>query len=202
MAYLSFIGKPHMVNAVAVSGGVDSMVLLHFLSQCHKVTVLHYNHGTAHGEEAEDFVKNYCEENNIEIQCDKITGTKPARTSLEEWWRNERYKFLCKYDGTVATAHHLNDAAETYVFNNIHGNAKVIPYSRDNIVRPLLKTKKEEILNWANEHNVPYIDDPSNNNNNHPRNRIRNIIMDEILAVNPGFLTNVRKKIEEPTHET
>ena len=59
-------GKLPKKISLAVSGGVDSMVALDFLKKKHEVTVLHYNHGTAHGMEAEDFVTDYCRKNSLE----------------------------------------------------------------------------------------------------------------------------------------
>lgn len=190
---LRFIGKPSEIDAVAVSGGIDSMVLLDFIHNCHDVTVLHFDHGTEFGAPAKKFVEDYCDTKKIPIICGKISGTQPDGKSLEEWWRDERYKFLESFDGTVATAHHLNDAAETYLFSALHGNPKVIPYERNNVVRPLLITPKTEIESWADRHSVPFMADPSNQDINHPRNRIRKNIMPHVTAINPGFLKVVRR---------
>jgi tRNA(Ile)-lysidine synthase len=187
-----FIGKPSEVDAVAVSGGIDSMVLLDFINNCHDVTVLHFDHGTEFGAEARKFVEDYCESWQIPIICGRISSDREGR-SLEEWWRDERYAFLEKFNGIVATAHHLNDVAETYLFSAIHGTPKIIPQSRNNVVRPLLATPKSAIEDWADNHSVPYLHDPSNSDTNRPRNRIRMNIMPQIEKINPGFLKVVKK---------
>ena len=84
---------------LACSGGVDSMVALDFLKSNHDVKVLHFNHGTGHGEEAEKFIVDYCRRNDI--PCSERIREKetiPPGASKEAWWRERRYAFLDKYD--------------------------------------------------------------------------------------------------------
>jgi tRNA(Ile)-lysidine synthase len=179
---------------VAVSGGVDSMAAIDFLSQNHKVSCAHFNHGTKHADEAQDFVADFCSSRNIHLHLGFITREKYVSESLEEYWRNQRYKFLESVDGTVVTAHHLGDAVETYVFSALHGKPKVIPSRRNNIIRPFLLTPKEEFYSWCSRKNIEWIDDPSNFDNKFMRNFIRNKLMPNVLEINPG-IHNVVKNI-------
>ena len=91
-------GKLPKKISVAVSGGVDSMVALDFLKKKHEVTVLHYNHGTAHGMEAENFVTDYCRKNALNFITDNVNETVPPGRSREDWWRDKRYKFFDKFN--------------------------------------------------------------------------------------------------------
>ena len=72
LVMLEFIGKLPRRPCVAVSGGPDSMAVLDFLSRKNPV-VLHFNHGTQHGEDAELFVRDYCKENNLELHVGQIS---------------------------------------------------------------------------------------------------------------------------------
>jgi tRNA(Ile)-lysidine synthase len=104
--------------------------------------------------------------------------------------------------GGIGMAHNLNDAVETWLFNMFHaGKGYTIPYSRLNIVRPLLITSRAEIEEWAKKNNVPHCEDESNTDLKYMRNRIRHVILPEVLKVNPGLFTvvkkHLRKKLEE-----
>ncbi len=191
---LKFIGKPSEVTCVALSGGMDSMVLLSFLRKAkHCVEAVYVNHGTPHAQDAEVFVRNACADMGVALSVYSIAKMRTG-VSAEEFWREERYKILDKL-GVVAMAHHLNDVAETYLFSSLHGKAKLIDYRRNNVVRPFLLNTRQDISEWAEKHKVPYINDPSNADLAHPRNRIRHEMMPIALATQPGFLTTVRKMV-------
>jgi tRNA(Ile)-lysidine synthase len=96
----------------------------------------------------------------------------------------------------VVTGHHLGDAIETWIFTSLHGDSKLIPYSRGNVIRPFLITPKEEIRSWASRRNLTWIEDESNIDPRYMRNRIRMHIVPEALKVNPGLGTVIRKKYE------
>jgi tRNA(Ile)-lysidine synthase len=193
--------KPSEFDYIAVSGGIDSMVLLDFICNGggHKKVVLHFNHGTEYGYKAHEFVHDYCFAKDIPFICGKIQSPKLPSQSWEEYWREERYMFFNKFKGkNIALAHHLGDATETYIFNCLHGNPDwIMPASRDNVVRPLLTTPKSEIEDWANRKSVPYMDDPSNENTDYMRCAIRHELMPKCKKVNPGIETVVKKKVEE-----
>jgi tRNA(Ile)-lysidine synthase len=185
---------------LACSGGVDSMAALDFLRRNHDVRVLHFNHGTAHGEQAEEFVLRYCRKNNIEFIVDRVRQTIPPGLSKEAWWREQRYNFLHKYDvEPVITCHHLDDCVETWVWSSMHGTGKIIPYRNRNVIRPFRQTRKRDFEMWCALKNVPYLEDDSNENIHYTRNYIRHEMMPHVLQVNPGIYKTIAKKVKEDT---
>ena len=196
MTMIKVLGKLPEKISVACSGGPDSMAALDFLRSGRKnVTVAYFNHGTFHGEEAEKFIKDYCNSLKIKLSVEKINGEKPKDQSWEEWWRNSRYRFFRKFKKTVVTCHHLNDVAEWWLFTSLNGNPRLIPYSNGSVIRPFLPTKKSDFVSWCNRRDVPYIHDPGNKDLKFARSRIRNNIMPDALKINPGFLKVLGKKI-------
>jgi tRNA(Ile)-lysidine synthase len=185
--------KPKSISAIACSGGIDSMVLLDFLNKNHKRDVLFFHHGTETSEKAFHFLTDYCARKEYNLVVGRIESTKIIG-SAEAFWREHRYKFLNAYNGNVATAHHLNDAVETWLFTSFHGNGRVIPPINKNVVRPFILVPKSEIVKYQAKHNIPYIDDKTNNDVCHARNRIRNNIMKEVLKINPGINKVIFKK--------
>ena len=183
---------------VACSGGVDSMVVLDFLRRKHDVRVLHFNHGTAHGLEAEKFITGYCKNNDISYIVDRVRESIPPGLSREAWWREKRYAFFDKYDvAPIVTAHHLDDCVETWVWSSMHGTGKIIPYRRNYVVRPFRLNRKRDLELWANLNSVPYIEDVSNEDLHYTRNFIRHELMDGVLKVNPGIHKTIKKKVLE-----
>ncbi len=181
---------------IACSGGIDSMVLLDFVRNGNKNPIAAYfNHGTAHGDDAEAFLSKHCAANNIELVIGRIANKKSASQSQEEYWRTERYNFFRKLK-VVLTAHHLGDAVEWWIFTSLHGCGKLMPSQNGNVLRPLLATPKSEIKNWAERKGIQYIDDPSNDSRDYMRNIIRHDIVPHALEVNPGLETVIRKKYQ------
>ena len=182
---------------LACSGGSDSMVALDFLVRGKKkVRVAYFNHSTDHADEAESFLKYFCKQRNLELVVGAINRDKKDRESPEEYWRNQRLEWLHSLNVPVITAHHLDDAVEWWVFSSLNGNGRLIPLRNRNIMRPFLLAPKKEILDWANRKEVLFLDDPSNKNVRYARNRIRHNLMPEILKINPGVHTMVRKRLE------
>lgn len=180
---------------VAVSGGLDSMAVLHFLSRNHDVTAYHFNHDTDHGQRADEFVANYCFDHKINLQRGLLQKDKPKDKSMEEHWRHERYDWLHSFDETIVAAHHLDDCVETYVFKMLHGTEGIIPYNYFNVIRPFRLTARVELEKYASKHRVPYLKDPSNDNTMYIRNYIRHELMPKMLTVNPGLHKVVLKKV-------
>ena len=190
---IKLLGKiPKEPMYVAVSGGVDSMAALDFLKRGkHTVTPVFFNHGTETSDKAQKFLR----ENVKGLMSMKISGEKPKDKSWEEWWREERYKFFDFFQRFVITAHHLNDEVETWIWSCIHGQPKLIKYKRNNVIRPFLLTPKKELEKWAGKHKVAYIEDASNFDVRFQRNRVRHNLIPEILKINSGIETVVRKKV-------
>ncbi|MGW8177455.1 MAG: tRNA lysidine(34) synthetase TilS [bacterium] len=186
---------------VAVSGGPDSMAALDFLRRGHDVKILHFNHGTEHGAVAEAFVSEYAREHNIPITVGHLYGLMADGESKEKFWRDNRYQFFDEEaDNVLVMAHNLDDAVETWIFNAINGQPRTIPPTRpifpggNFLIRPFLTTKKSELRDWCKRKDVPFIDDPSNNDLSYPRVRLRNVIIPELLKINPGLYKVVAKK--------
>jgi tRNA(Ile)-lysidine synthase len=82
--------------------------------------------------------------------------------------------------------------------SSFHGQGKIIPHRRStNIYRPFLMTEKKIILNYAKNKNVEWLEDPSNQHTNFMRNHVRHNILPQVLKVNPGIRTTIRKKLLE-----
>ena len=183
--------------AIACSGGSDSMALLDFLRQKHDVVVAFFDHGTEHSKEAKDFLIGYCEKIGVEIVIGKISGERPKNQSCEEFWRNERYGFLHSLDMPVVTGHNLDDCIETWLWSSLHGESKLIPYAYHNVIRPALMTSKNDLREWCVHREVPWIEDPSNQDVKYMRNLIRHDLMPTVLKLNPGIAKVIRKKLLE-----
>ena len=192
---LKFIGDLPRKCTIAFSGGIDSVVISDFLLNGKRdVQLAFFHHGTVNSERAEDFVRKFADERRVPLRIGRINSEKSRGLSPEEFWRNERYTFLDSLGGPVITSHHLGDAIETWIFTSLHGESKLIPYSRGNVIRPFLVTPKEEIRSWASRRNLSWIEDESNGDPRYMRNRIRMHIVPEALKVNPGLGTVIRKK--------
>jgi tRNA(Ile)-lysidine synthase len=191
---IRFLGKLPRKCVVAFSGGVDSVAVTDFLLNGKRdVHLAFFHHGTTTSNDAETFAKDFSRLRGLTLSIGRISSEKPAGESMEEYWRNERYRFLSMYDYPVVTAHHLGDAVETWIFNSLHGNPRIMPYKRGNVIRPFLVTPKQELINWANRHNLSWCEDESNNDLRYMRNLIRHKIIPESLKVNPGLHTVVKK---------
>lgn len=185
---------------LACSGGVDSMACLDFLSKNHDVTVLHYNHGTAHGHIAERFVRGFCYKRRINYHVGVNREPPPPGLSREAFWREKRYNFLNDYSNApIVTCHHLDDCVETWVWSCMHGNPRTIPYRRKSVIRPFRLTRKRDFQLWCDMHNVPYVEDESNEDIHYTRNYIRREMMPSVLKVNPGIHKTVKKIILKET---
>lgn len=211
------IEKYHMLEnvksvAVGVSGGADSMCLLHILSRLKEeygiiIKVVHLNHGIR-GEEAlrdENTVKSYCEKNNIELLTfhkDIPFLAKERNMGEEECGRYERYQcFACADCDAVATAHTLSDSVETMVFNLLRGTGTKglcgIPPIRDgNIIRPLIDCTREEIEEYCSENNITYVTDSTNLTNEYKRNFIRHNIVPLFSQINSAYSANIGSALD------
>ena len=187
---------------VACSGGVDSMAALDFLRRNHEVEVLHFNHGYGNSDVAAEFVEDYCNLNGIPCHTGYIESieAKPDRMSVEQWWREQRYRFLDAGlfgTNTVVTCHHLDDCVETWVWSSLNGTGKIIPYRRGNVVRPFRLTRKRDFEYWCSFNQVPYIEDDTNQDLRYTRNYIRHELMPHVLRVNPGIHKTISKKVTQ-----
>lgn len=180
---------------VAVSGGVDSMAALHFLSRKHEVTAIHFNHKEGNSDAAQALVSRYCAEHRIKLQTYTLTLSKPTSESREEFWRNQRYAIFHSLRGLVVTAHTLDDCVETWIWSSLHGQGKIIPESNQNVIRPFRQTRKADFISYAFRHKVPYLEDSSNMDLSLTRNFIRHTLMPSVLQINPGIHKTILKQV-------
>lgn len=174
-----------------VSGGPDSMALLHILIQLRprlnfQLVVAHLNHGLRPEAAAEEkFVSDYCQIEQIPFYSRQVDVQEIAtreKKSLEEAGRECRYQYFAQLAGKlganlIATAHHRNDNAETVLLNIIRGSGikglRGIRPVNGIIVRPLLCVTKNEIESYLAENSIKYCIDLSNYSTDYLRNRIR-----------------------------
>lgn len=184
--------------AVAVSGGVDSLVMLHWLRQRRDVFAVHYVHDSDYAEQERAFVKAFCSSHGIELVCETQDPASRRGLSQEEYWRKSRYEFFKKFDVPVCTGHTLDDAVEWYLFTAFNGEGRYMEYSHANVVRPFIATRKVDLVDYAVLNSLDWLDDPSNQDANFAaRNRIRHCILPEALKVNPGLYNMVRRRVVE-----
>jgi tRNA(Ile)-lysidine synthetase-like protein len=183
---------------IAVSGGVDSMAVLDFVRNSRSVRAAFFHHGTAASQQGLTTVMQYCQQHKVPLELGRISSPKGKVESPEEFWRNQRYDWLHSLNGTVITAHHLDDCVETYLWSMMHGTAKTVPYIRGkNVVRPFILTPKMALVQWAQSRNVPWSEDPTNLDTKYTRNFVRHELVPRALKVNPGLHKVVARKVEE-----
>lgn len=209
---LKFIEENNMISpgdrvGVGVSGGSDSMALLHFLHENAEkldieVVAIHIDHGIR--EESRDeanFVLSMCKTMGVRSYKFRIESTKLAKDrgiSVETAAREGRYAIfdsLFKKDviDKLALAHHLSDQAETILMHIFRGSGMagargMEPVRDGRYIRPLLTTSKEEILDYINFNNLDYVEDSSNKDNAYSRNFLRNVVLPEVSKKWPGAI--------------
>jgi tRNA(Ile)-lysidine synthase len=190
----------------AVSGGPDSMVMLDLLLKSNlTIGVAHCNYklrGTD-SDLDEELVINFCEEHSIPVFTRSFDTSNIAainKSGIQETARNLRYEWfnqlLAEHQyHKIATAHHIDDNAETILFNLIRGTGMTgtsgIPANSNNIIRPLLGLSKNEILTYANQHAIPYRMDVSNEGTKYARNKIRNQVIPILTEINPNAVEHI-----------
>lgn len=172
---------------VAVSGGVDSVVLLEKLAKegGHTLVVAHFDHGIR-GNSAEDtmFVAGLAKRYNLQYETRR---EELGPNASEELARERRYLFLremaAKHDAVIVTAHHMNDIAETIAINLVRGTGwRGVAVLSSDIYRPLLDLTKREIIAYAKQNNLEWREDSTNSSEAYLRNRLRMKLQDEDLV--------------------
>lgn len=194
--------KPHSI--VAVSGGVDSMVLLHMLMAKNdaRYVVAHFNHGIRKDSHLDQVLVERVSK-DYGLTCEVGYGhLKPDCSEARA--RQARYKFLHevqkKYRAkSIITAHHEDDRIETAILNLQRGTGRrglSSLQSSANIERPLLKTSKAAILGYATKHQLEWREDSTNQDIRYKRNRIRQEIMPMLTVGTPARVEMI-KHIDE-----
>ncbi len=200
---------PDQPVIVGVSGGADSMCLLHLLLKFRfSVLAAHLDHKIREtsGDDA-NFVHNYCHSNNIPFILQELNVSKyceEKKLSIEEGARNQRYEFLfdCakehKAQG-VLSAHHSDDQVETILMHFLRGAglsglkgmkeitfltqfSKTIP-----LIRPLLEFSRRQIENYCEENHIPFVTDQTNTDTTIFRNKLRHDLIPLLEEYNPRF---------------
>lgn len=208
---------------LAVSGGVDSMVMARLFSLSgNTFGVGHCNFSLRGEDSAADMLlaKEAALMNGVPFHSAVFDTRQYAaehRLSIQEAARELRYQWLRElafehHYNLIATAHHLDDSIETMLINLIRGSGvrglAGIPLKNDNIIRPLLFATREEIETFAREHKVDFRTDASNMEDKYLRNRIRHHVIPIIKELNPAmhqgmqaFLGRMRQAAELLDHE-
>jgi len=186
---------------VAVSGGVDSMVLCFLLKKLNlDFSIAHVNYNLRGNDSYldEKLISEYSNKNQIDLFL-KNVDLSDENYSIQNKAREIRFSFfneiLSKYNfDFILTAHHLDDNIET-IFLNISRGKKISVFSgmnvvNDNIVKPLLFIEKKDIINYAKQNNVLWREDKSNVQNKYFRNYIRNILIPSFRKINNNYKSN------------
>lgn len=195
---------------VACSGGADSMCLLNlFLEVRDELNIIveaaHVNHGIR-GSEAdsdEEFVRKFCEDNNVQFHCLRVSVPEIAKEmseSIELCARRIRYEFFDTLNADfIATAHTASDRIETMLMNLSRGASLSglcsIPAVRGKIIRPLIGFTRDDIENYCKIHSLEYVTDSTNLTDDYTRNKFRHNIIGQLKQINPCFEANASKCI-------
>ncbi len=192
---------------VGFSGGADSVCLLHILNSlkdtfAYSLKAVHINHGIrgAEADSDENFARDFCLGNGIPfVVCtfNCIEEAERTKETLEECGRRLRYESfnrVCNVNSKIATAHNANDNAETVIFNIVRGTSVKglcgIPYTRDNIIRPLLNCSRIEIEGYCKENNLSFVTDTTNSSVEYTRNKIRHLVIPVLEEINPAYISS------------
>jgi len=195
---------------VAVSGGVDSVSLLHALAKKGEYTldVAFIDHGwrEVEGERA------------VVHELASALGVKVHELSLDLKSTGEEEARVARYGGVAGirtqvgadaaiVAHHLDDRVETVLMQLMRGSGRQglsVLRSTDEIIRPLLKVKKSEIVEHARKHNLKWVDDPTNQDVKYRRNWVRHELIPGLKKEDPEFeqwIMSVIQEAEQLNHE-
>jgi tRNA(Ile)-lysidine synthase len=203
---------------VAVSGGVDSMVLAQLLLRMgYPIQLAHMNFQLRAEESERDelFVKDWAHKNQIPLHVKKTNASEYANAnsvSIQEAARNLRYEWFRSLQAELsnkqskvwlATAHHADDNIETLLLHlfrgtGLEGLAGIQPLrKKEALIRPLLTISKSDLLSYATTNQIAFVEDSSNAHNHYTRNQVRNQLMPVIQEIFPDapaqMLANINR---------
>lgn len=193
---------------LAVSGGLDSMVLLHLFQELKcDIAIAHCNFQLRGMESFGDqkFVQDYAEANGIPIfvtQFDTEAFAKDYKLSTQVAARELRYNWFYELLETekfdyILTAHHADDNLETFLINLTRGTGLEgligIPVQNDRVIRPLLFLSRQEIEKYAKANDIQWREDSSNASDKYVRNKIRHHLIPVLKELNPHFMASFLK---------
>jgi tRNA(Ile)-lysidine synthase len=215
-SFKKFIEENKIINPddrilIAVSGGIDSMVMAHLFSQ------LSYETGIAHcnfslrareSDKDEELVHRYADKNNIPFYSTRFqtkTYAKEMGLSVQMAARELRYEWFeeirrnNRFD-SIAVAHNLNDNIETMIINLTRGSGLAglsgMKTVSNHIIRPLLFATRQDITAYCHQHNIIYREDRSNTDTKYTRNKIRHLVIPVLKEINPSIETTLNETAE------
>lgn len=196
---------------LAVSGGVDSVVLLYLFQQLEfDIAVAHCNFSLRAKESDADelFVASLCKKADVPFFSQKFDTKKFAnehKLSIQEAARNLRYAWFDELLANnnldyILTAHHLDDSVETFLIHFSRGTGLDglvgIPEQNNTIIRPLLPFSRDEIETFAREKQIVWREDESNASTKYLRNKLRHDVIPILKSLNPNFLQSFQKTLD------
>jgi tRNA(Ile)-lysidine synthase len=190
---------------VALSGGIDSVVLLHFLNKHYpgNVRAVHINHNLSKfSKEWGTFCSALCNDQKIEYK--DIDINLENSSNIEENARKKRYLSLkseLKVDEILCTAHHQEDQAETFLLQLFRGSGvaglasmpKIKSIGDSELYRPFLNISKQKIIDYASKNHLEWIEDDSNQDTNFKRNLLRIEFLPKLSSAFNGLIKNVSR---------
>ena len=191
---------------IAFSGGVDSTVLLHLMSslqkdQAFKLVALHVDHNLqADSHRWSAHCKNVCADLGVDFKSTKVnldsSSESTARSARYQWMREQ-----IEPGSILMTAHHQQDRAETFLFNLMRGAGSaglsslrpLRPFYNARLARPLLEFSKNDVLQYAQDQNLQWIEDPSNEDTSYSRNDIRKNVVPTLVDYRQDAVRNVAR---------
>ncbi len=203
-AFLATRTTPGEGICVGLSGGCDSVVLLHVLAvhgPREQLRAVHVHHGlSANADRWADFCTDYCRGLGIDLLVERVEVDRHSGRGLEAAAREARYRVFSWSAGELLLlGHHQGDQAETLLFNLLRGagvaGASGIPLERREqrlrILRPLLDVSRDEIETYARDHRLDWVDDESNCDTGLSRNFLRHQVLTVLAGRFPAAERNL-----------
>jgi tRNA(Ile)-lysidine synthase len=200
----------HSKLLIAVSGGKDSMALAELIEKSgYKYSVAHCNFCLRDEESKRDenFVQDYFKTKQKTVYTKRfntLNYSKEKNISIQMAARELRYNWFHELleandFNYIITAHHLNDAIETFFINTLRGTGlnglKGIPEKQGKIIRPLLEFSANEIAFFVSENNIPFVEDSSNSETYYLRNKLRHNVFPILKEINPELEKTFKKQL-------
>jgi len=214
-AYDMYADNHACTIVVGLSGGADSLMLVHYLKNNFRVTggkliAAHVNHGLrgSQADADEQFVKEWCAQNEVPLKvlhADIRTRAQASGKGLEECGRDVRYEFFyqlaCGDQDKIVTAHTLSDSSETVLLNLARGTGTKglcgIPPARGKIIRPLIAVTRAEVEQYCAYYQLHYVTDKTNFSREYSRNKIRLDVVPILKQLNPAFESAVLRMTQQ-----
>lgn len=206
---LSPVVPPGSSLLVGLSGGIDSVVLLHLLAQLSarfswQISALHVHHGiSAHADSWANFCTELCAECAIPLKVERVDINPLRAMGIEAAARQLRHAALARQSvDFIVLAHHRDDQAETLLLQLLRGagvrGASAMPLLKPrkdlpSLLRPLLHIERRELETYASEHNLRWIEDDSNADVSYPRNFLRHSVLPVLAQRFPAYRSTLAR---------